>query len=92
MLLANQLAGTLRLANACSPGFIITDLTKNLGIESETQSLEDMGALPVSQSTVSVMHLLFSDAVRESGRYYGSDGRRSPLDAYRSPSDPEYVE
>lgn len=38
-----------------------------------------------------MIELMTINAVLEgSGRYYGSDGLRSPLDRYRSPGDPPY--
>ena len=45
---------------------------------------------PPTEGTRAPMHLLFG-ALEGNGRYYGSDARRSPLDRYRSPADPEYV-
>ena len=42
------------------------------------------------EGTVSTMHLLFADGLEGSGRYYGSDAKRSPLDRYRSPGSPPY--
>ena len=75
------------LVTGCSPGFIITDLTTAMmGRRGSTP--EAAGALPPDKGTIAPWKLLFGDVV--SGRYYGSDGLRSPLDKYRSPGSPEY--
>lgn len=73
-------------ANACTPGFIITDLTQG---KFGRAQLEEWGALPPEKSTVAIWRLLFDD-LNGNGWYYGSDGMRSPLDRYRSPGAPEY--
>eukprot|EP00039_Didymoeca_costata_P000956 m.48329 g.48329 ORF g.48329 m.48329 type:complete len:277 (+) comp10563_c0_seq1:87-917(+) len=68
--------------NACTPGFLATDLVINrFGPQSS--------AKPPIHGTVSPLKLLFED-LPGNGRYYGSDGLRSPLDKYRGPGDPEY--
>ena len=56
------------------------------------KTLEEAGALPVDKSTVAPLRLLLADAAAlpGNGRYYGSDGLRSPLHRYRSPGGPEY--
>lgn len=74
--------------NACTPGFIETDLTLPLA-EKRGSTPEAMGMKPPAAGTVSAMFLLFGD-VGSSGRYYGSDAVRSPLDRYRGPGDPAY--
>lgn len=66
------------LVNSCSPGFIDTDLTKGYG-----------ATLTPEQGTVSALHCLFSPDVG-TGKYFGSDGLRSPLDKYRAPGDAPY--
>ena len=76
--------------NACTPGFIETDLTRPY-LESSGRTAEEMGMKPPAAGTRAPMHLLFG-TLEGNGRYYGSDARRSPLDRYRSPSDPEYVD
>ena len=43
-----------------------------------------------SNCHVAPLFLLFGDP-EGNGRYYGSDGVRSPLDCYRGPGDPPYV-
>lgn len=73
--------------NACTPGFIETDLTK--GYLSPGQSGADAGMKPPSAGARAPMHLLFA-ALEGNGRYYGSDAKRSPLDRYRAPGSAEY--
>lgn len=91
--------------NACSPGFIVTDLV--------SKSLADpakAGALPPSAGAVAPLYLLTSPDV-DNGVYYGalrlrfrtrcccclfilrvgSDAKRSPLHKYRSPGTPAYT-
>ena len=48
-----------------------------------------MGAKTPDEGAFSTMHLLFAELVGN-GRYYGSDGKRSPLDTYRKPGSPPY--
>jgi carbonyl reductase 1 len=74
--------------NACTPGFIETDLTRPYADQSG-MSPEQMGMKPPSEGTRAAMHLLFEDVVG-SGWYFGSDAQRSPLDRYRSPGDPPF--
>jgi NAD(P)-dependent dehydrogenase (short-subunit alcohol dehydrogenase family) len=74
--------------NACSPGFIETDLTKGY-VASSGKSAVDLGMKPPSAGAVAPTHLLFAD-LEGNGRYYGSDAKRSPLDRYRSPGSPAY--
>lgn len=70
----------------CSPGLVKTDLFIPMATNSGT-TVEDLwsklGAIDVSESTISTERLLFNDV--ESGCYYGSDGLRSPMTAYRKP-------
>lgn len=70
--------------NAMTPGFILTDLTKSLGATKTPWE----GAQPA-------LHLLFDEKViglppSQRGRFYGSDCKRSPIDKYRDPGEPEY--
>jgi len=84
--------------NACSPGMIATDIMgsflpwwvplPNALVRFLAARL--MGAKTPDEGTVSTMHLLFADGLEGSGRYYGSDAKRSPLDRYRSPGSPPY--
>lgn len=75
--------------NACTPGFIETDLTRPMAT-SRGMSPAEMGMKPPIDGTVSALYLLFG-APQGSGHYYGSDAVRSPLDRYRSPGDPPYT-
>ena len=76
--------------NSLSPGFIATDLTRDM-TEGKGVTPEEMGALPPYEGTHAIFKLLFSPT-STSGRYYGSDGLRSPLDKYRQPGTAEYTE
>lgn len=80
--------GHLRV-NACTPGFIETDMTRPWADEAGKAPAE-MGMKPPSSGTRAPMHLLFG-ALDGNGRYYGSDALRSPLDRYRGPGTPEYA-
>lgn len=75
--------------NACTPGFIETDLTRGFAASSG-KSAAELGMKPPSAGARAPMHLLFDD-LEENGRYYGSDAQRSPLDRYRNPGDPPYT-
>lgn len=77
------------IVNACTPGFIETDLTRPMAARSG-RTPEQMGMKPPKEGTLAAMKLLFGD-VATSGRYYGSDGVRSPLHKYRAPGDPPYT-
>ena len=68
--------------NSCSPGYIETDLTR------PSSGKKPDGMLTVEQGTNSPIHLLM--AVKGSGRYYGSDCKRSPMHKARNPGEPEY--
>lgn len=76
------------MINACSPGFIETDMTQRF--KSPGQSAKDAGLkTPTEGARVPVMLLM--GPVKTSGKFYGSDGKRSPWDKYRTPYlDPEY--
>ena len=87
-LLLARLHPALRI-NACTPGFIETELTRPIAAQ-YGKTPEEMGMKQPAEGTVSAMHLLFGD-VTESGHYYGSDALRSPLDRYRSPGSPAYT-
>ena len=70
--------------NACTPGYINTDLTAGMGATN-----------PPEKGTKAPLYCLFGDVPFQAegginGRYYGSDGVRSPLDCYRGPGDPAY--
>ena len=66
------------VVNSLTPGFIDTDLTKGYG-----------ASLPPSAGTTVILYCLFGENVG-TGRYYGSDAKRSPLDRYRGPGEPPY--
>mmetsp|Transcript_12241 Transcript_12241/g.18537 ORF Transcript_12241/g.18537 Transcript_12241/m.18537 type:complete len:279 (-) Transcript_12241:180-1016(-) len=69
------------IVNSCTPGFILTDMTAGKGATKSPEA-----------GTVSPMHCLFGKTEDVgSGRYYGSDAVRSPLDRYRDPGDPPYI-
>jgi NAD(P)-dependent dehydrogenase (short-subunit alcohol dehydrogenase family) len=81
--------------NACSPGFIVTDLTAGMMAKSGSgKTVEQAGGLPPASGTIAPYFLLFGDAPRgasgRGGRYYGSDALRSPPDRYRSPGSAPY--
>ncbi|APR78264.1 short chain oxidoreductase [Minicystis rosea] len=75
--------------NACTPGYIATDMTRPHAV-AEGTSPEALGMKPPAEGAKAPMHLLFG-ALEGSGRYYGSDAKRSPLDRYRAPGSPEYT-
>ena len=74
--------------NACTPGFIETDLTKPY-VESSNKSAKDLGMKSPADGARTPMHLLWGE-LEGNGRYYGSDAKRSPLDRYREPGSPPY--
>eukprot|EP01036_Dinobryon_divergens_P029877 gene29877-39044_t len=65
--------------NSCTPGYIETDLTKSF----------EGSKKPPYEGTHSPVALLFKESIG-TGKFYGSDCLRSPLDRYRNPGDPEY--
>ena len=75
--------------NACTPGYIATDMTLPAG--HDARSAAELGMKTPADGARAPMHLLFGK-IEGSGRYYGSDAKRSPLDRYRAPGDPEYTE
>jgi len=75
--------------NACTPGFIETDLTRPFAATSG-RSPAEMGMKSPGEGARSSMSLLFGE-LEGNGRFYGSDARRSPLDQYRSPGTPAYT-
>jgi len=77
------------VVNACTPGFIETDLTRPIAAARGVSPAE-MGMKAPEKGTLSPLFLLFGDP-GSSGHYYGSDASRSPLDRYRSPGDPPYT-
>jgi len=78
------------IINACSPGFIETDLTRPFATMSGKTPAE-MGMKPVEEGAKSSLFLMTEDFVGH-GWYWGSDCERSPMDKYRSPFvDPPYT-
>jgi NAD(P)-dependent dehydrogenase (short-subunit alcohol dehydrogenase family) len=75
--------------NACTPGFIETDMTRHYA-QSSGKSPAALGMKAPPDGARAPMHLLFA-ALEGNGRYYGSDAKRSPLDRYRAPGSPEYT-
>ena len=77
------------VVNACTPGFIATDMTLPYA-DTQGKSPAEMGMKTPAEGARAPMHLLFG-TLGGSGRYYGSDAKRSPLDRYRAPGSPEYT-
>ena len=75
--------------NACTPGFIETDLTRPM-VESNGKTPAEMGMKSPEEGVSASVFLLMGNP-SGSGHYYGSDCVRSPLDKYRSPGDPPYT-
>ncbi len=69
--------------NACTPGFIATDLTRVYEKE-RGATVEEMGGKTPREGATAPLFLLFGEP-EGSGHYYGSDSKRSPLDRYRAP-------
>jgi carbonyl reductase 1 len=75
--------GSAVIVQAVTPGFIATDLTAYFGAAGKSPA---EGAVPPC-------YLLMDDTTIPTvptGRYYGSDCIRSPLDYYRGPGEPPY--
>jgi len=77
------------LINACTPGFIETELTRPIA-KRYGKTPAEMGMKTPAEGTISTMHLLFGD-VEQSGHYFGSDAIRSPMHCYRAPGTPAYM-
>jgi NAD(P)-dependent dehydrogenase (short-subunit alcohol dehydrogenase family) len=77
------LAKELKEKNVCvyclTPGFIATNITKGF-----------TGSKPVEEGTVSLRHCLFEAKPEESGWFFGSDAKRSPMHFLRNPGDPVF--
>jgi NAD(P)-dependent dehydrogenase (short-subunit alcohol dehydrogenase family) len=74
--------------NACTPGFIETDMTRGYA-NSQGKTPAELGMKPPAAGARAPMFLLFGEP-EGNGRFYGSDAQRSPLDRYRAPGDPPY--
>eukprot|EP00924_Labyrinthula_sp_SR-Ha-C_P006269 snap_masked-scaffold_31-processed-gene-1.39-mRNA-1 protein AED:0.37 eAED:0.37 QI:0/-1/0/1/-1/1/1/0/288 len=77
------------IINACTPGFIMTDLTLDNFSGGDQVKAKAMGMKTPEEGATCPMHLLF-DALEGNGRFYGSDCKRSPFHKYRSPGSEEY--
>ena len=75
--------------NACTPGFIETDMTRPMAA-SGGKTLAEMGMKSPEEGASASVFLLMGNP-EGSGHYYGSDCLRSPIDRYRSPGDPPYT-
>ena len=75
--------------NACTPGFIETDMTRYMAV-SVGKTPAEMGMKSPEEGTSASVFLLMGNT-EGSGHYYGSDCLRSPIDRYRSPGDPPYT-
>lgn len=87
MIMAREQPG-LRV-NACTPGFIETDMTRHFA-KSQGKAPAELGMKTPAEGARAPMHLLFG-TLEGNGRFYGSDAKRSPLDRYRAPGSPEYT-
>ncbi|KAJ8600581.1 hypothetical protein CTAYLR_008168 [Chrysophaeum taylorii] len=69
------------VVNSCTPGYILTDLTRGMGASKKPE-----------EGTKAPVYLLMDPepASLPTGRFYGSDAKRSPLDRYREPGTPPY--
>jgi len=67
------------VVSACSPGYILTAMTKGYGA---TKTPEE--------GCVSIIHCLFQE-LPGNGYYFGSDAKRSPLHYMRNPGEPEFT-
>ena len=74
--------------NACTPGYIETDLTRPQAAQRGATPAE-LGMKAPQCGTVATLFLLMG-APSGSGHYYGSDAKRSPMDRYRAPGSPEF--
>ena len=75
---------TARLrVNACSPGYVLTDLTAGMGASKTPDE---------SNCHVAPLFLLFDEPPTPPATawYYGSDAVRSPLHFMRNPGEPAY--
>lgn len=71
--------------SSCTPGFIRTGMTQHASKKSGTL----MNARPPDTGSRLPVTLAM-DEPRGKGWFFGSDGKRSPLDRFRSPKDPAY--
>ncbi len=76
--------------NACTPGFIETDMTRGY-VASQGKTAAELGMKTPADGARCPLFLLFGE-LDGNGRYYGSDSKRSPLDRYRAPGSPPYTD
>lgn len=74
--------------NACTPGFIKTDMTFPTFANGSDEKAKEMGMKSPHEGAFSTLKLLKEES--GSGFYFGSDGLRSPLHKYRQPGSGEY--
>merc|ERR1712136_217283 len=81
--------GAYGLSKACLNAYtmIVAREHPNLSVNACTPGFcaTDMGAKPPETGAAVVVHLMCAK-LEGNGMFYGSDGRRSPLDRYRSPA------
>ena len=77
--------------NACTPGFIETDLTRPF-CEVAKKTPAEMGMKSIDAGAECPVYLALDEIPTPKGEgwFYGSDSVRSPLHAYRSPGDPPF--
>ena len=79
------------IINACTPGFIQTDMTAPF--LSGGKTAKDMGMKSPDEGAKTPVYLAFGELPKGArGWFFGSDAKRSPLDRYRAPGDPVYEE
>jgi len=76
MMLARDFAATNVSAFCLTPGYIETAITAGWP-----------GGKPVEEGTISIRHCLFEAGKEESGWFFGSDAKRSPLHVMRNPGE-----
>mmetsp|Transcript_12351 Transcript_12351/g.19594 ORF Transcript_12351/g.19594 Transcript_12351/m.19594 type:complete len:316 (-) Transcript_12351:140-1087(-) len=78
------------IVNACTPGFIATDLVKPM-VEQKGKTAKELGAKTPYEGALCALTLVTEKAEKlGNGWFYGSDAKRSPLHKYRGPGTPEY--
>ncbi len=87
MILARQHPNLI--INACTPGFIETDMTIPMA-QSSGKTPAEMGMKAPEEGASASVFLMMGNP-EGSGNYYGSDCLRSPIDKYRSPGEPPYT-
>ena len=82
------------LINSCTPGPVETDLTQEY-LKQQNKTAEEMGMKTPDDGAKCPVYLTMSDLRSEipsyqSGRFYGSDCKRSPVHKYRAPGAEPY--